>query len=383
MMKRVWTLFFAVLMAVCVVGQNYKEDDNLDGLLCKVMDKIEAKSRYIPTISGAIQIGYLLNAVPAENNYTNSFTFNTARLNVKGNPLDWFNYNMQIDFANKVRVLDFNLDFHPLAHLNLQSQYLNIWAGQSKTPLTMESQLGPAVFEAVSYTQVIQALCGYSQQLTPELTNMAGGRDIGLAVYGYALRVPWGGEMHDLFEYKLGVYNGSGMNCLDQDVMKDVSGCLYLHPIKAITVGGSFYIGAYNRVEKTPQAKDTLLMTRRDRYAVSFRYDDKEHWLARAEYVYGRTHDRRSDGWYGMLQYTINPNKSTKNQWSVMAKYDAYRDWCNYLPDYCNHQFICGVNYRPMRWLYVQAHYGYKMECERHKVKVHRHYFQTTACLIF
>ena len=383
MKKRIPAILFALLTAVCAVGQNYAEEEKVDGLLVKVMDKLEAKSRYIPTIDGAIQVGYLLNAVPALNSYDNSFTFNTARLNIKGKPLDWFNYNMQVEFANKVQILDFNLDFHPLAHLNLESQYLNIWLGQSKTPLTMESQLGPASFEAVSYTQVVQALCGYSQDLTPELTHMAGGRDIGLAVYGYALRVPWGGETHDLFEYKLGVYNGSGMNCLDQDVMKDVSGCLYLHPINTVTVGGSFYVGAYKRVEKTPQATDTLLMTRRDRFAASIRYDDHAHWLARAEYVYGRTHNHLSDGWYAVLQYTINPNKSTKNQWSVLAKYDAYRYWCNYLPDYCNHQFMCGVNYRPMRWLYVQAHYGYKMDCARHKVAGQSHYFQTTACLIF
>lgn len=383
MKKRIPTILFALLTAVCAVGQNYAEEEKVDGLLVKVMDKLEAKSRYIPTIDGAIQVGYLLNAVSALNSYDNSFTFNTARLNIKGKPLDWFNYNMQVEFANKVQILDFNLDFHPLAHLNLESQYLNIWLGQSKTPLTMESQLGPASFEAVSYTQVVQALCGYSQDLTPELTHMSGGRDIGLAVYGYALRVPWGGETHDLFEYKLGVYNGSGMNCLDQDVMKDVSGCLYLHPINTVTVGGSFYVGAYKRVEKTPQATDTLLMTRRDRFAASIRYDDHAHWLARAEYVYGRTHNHLSDGWYAVLQYTINPNKSTKNQWSVLAKYDAYRYWCNYLPDYCNHQFMCGVNYRPMRWLYVQAHYGYKMDCARHKVAGQSHYFQTTACLIF
>ena len=53
------------------------------------------------------------------------------------------------------------------------------------------------------------------------------------------------------------------------------------------------------------------------------------------------------------------------------------------LPDYCDHQIIGGVNYRPMRWLYVQAHYGYKMECNRHKIAATSHYFQLTACLIY
>jgi len=382
-MKRLFLLLICVPMTILSMGQNYSEEKDLDGLLSKVMDKIEAKSRYIPTINGAIQVGYLFQANPTAKDYSNSFTFNTARLNVKGKPFDWFNYNLQVDFANKVRILDFNLDFHPLAFTNVKSQYINFWIGQSKTPLTMESQLGPAQFEAVSYTQVINALCGYSQDLTPELTNMAGGRDIGIAMYGYALRVPWGKSEHDFFEYKIGVYNGSGMNCLDQDVMKDVSGSLYMHPTDELTVGGSFYVGAYKRKEKTPAGADTLLMTRRDRWAASFRYDDNEHWLARAEYVGGRTHDRYSDGWYGMLQYTINPNKETKNQWAVMAKYDAYRSWSNYLSDYCNHQIIGGVNYRPMRWLYVQAHYGYKMNCSRNKIDSNSHYFQLTACLIY
>lgn len=382
-MKRVGIVTVCLLLAGFAFAQDYGEQDSIDGLLSKVMEKIEAKSRYIPTINGAIQVGYLFQADPKANVYSNSFTFNTARLNIKGNPLDWFHYNLQVDFANKVRILDFNLNFHPLACTKAKSQYVNFWMGQSKTPLTLESQIGPATFEAVTYTQVILALCGYDQSLTPELTNMAGGRDIGLAMYGYALRVPWGGKEHDFFEYKFGVYNGSGMNCLDQDIMKDVSGAIYLHPTHALTLGGSFYIGAYRQQTTAPSGADTTLQRRRDRWAASVRYDDKAHWLFRSEYVGGRTHGQFSDGWYGVLQYTINPNKDQKNQWSLMAKYDAYRYWCDYLPDYCNHQIIGGINYRPMRWLYVQAHYGCKMNCKMHKIDSTSHYFQLTACLIY
>ena len=383
-MKRIWIVLVGLMLAVNLTAQeDYAEENKVDGLLNKVMDRIEAKNRYVPTVSGAVQIGYLLQAVPEKNRYDNSFTFNTARVNIKGKPLDWFHYNLQVEFANKVQILDFNLNFHPLVHTKAKSQYVNFWLGESKTPLTLESQLGPADFEAVSYTQVVNALCGYSQALTPELTHLGGGRDIGLAVYGYALRVPWGGEEHDLFEYKLGVYNGSGMNCLDQDIMKDVSGAFYVHPTSALTVGGSFYIGAYKQKSTTPEGTDTLTTRRRDRWAASLRYDDHVHWLARAEYVGGRTHGQFSDGWYGMLQYTINSNKKFRNQWSIMAKYDAYRYNYKALPDYCDHQIIGGVNYRPMRWLYVQAHYGYKMECNRHKIAATSHYFQLTACLIY
>ena len=382
-MKRVWLLLVGVVMVGFAMAQGCPEESEEFGLLSRVMDMIEAKNRYIPTIDGAIQIGYLFQAEPAKQNYSNSFTFNTARLNVKGKPLDWFHYNLQVEFANKVRILDFNLNFHPLVYTEAKSQYVNFWLGESKTPLTLESQLGPASFEAVNYTQVVNALCGYSQALTPELTNVAGGRDIGLAMYGYALRVPWGGKEHDFFEYKIGVYNGSGMNCLDQDVMKDVSGAFYMHPTQALTLGGSFYIGAYRQKVTTVEGSDTLTTRRRDRWAASLRYDDQAHWLARAEYVGGRTHGQFSDGWYGVLQYTINPNKKCRNQWSIMAKYDAYRYNYKLLPDYCDHQIIGGVNYRPMRWLYVQAHYGYKMECNRHKIAATSHYFQLTACLIY
>lgn len=376
-MKKWFTILFALCTACVGFAQDYTEEDNPDGLLSKVMARIEAKSRYIPTINGAIQVGYQYQVTPPAEG-TNSFNFSTARLNVKGNPLDWFHYNLQVEFANKVRILDFNLNFHPLAHLNVQSQYVNFWLGQSKTPLTMESQLGPATFEAVSYSQVITALCGYSQALTPELTNMAGGRDIGLAMYGYALKVDWGGTPHDLFDYKLGVYNGSGMNCLDQDVMKDVSGSLYLHPIQPLTIGGSFYVGAYKTTVDTVQ-----MQTRRDRWAASLRYDDKAHWLARAEYVGGRTHGRMSDGWYATLQYTINPAPKPKNQWAVVAKYDCYRTNYRLLPDYQNHQFLAGVNYRPMPWLYVQAHYAYRMDWKLHKMTASHHQFQVMACLIY
>ena len=382
-MKKLFVLVLGLLAGIACYAEDYGEENKVDGLLSKVMDRIEAKSRYIPTINGAIQMGYKLNADPDLANSTNSFTFNTARLNVKGNPLDWFHYNIQIDFANKVRILDFNLNFHPLATTKAKSQYINIWLGQSKTPLTMESQLGPAVFEAISYTQVINALCGYSQALTPELKNMAGGRDIGVALYGYALKVDWGGAAHDFFDYRVGVYNGSGMNCLDQDKMKDVSGSLYLHPLPELTVGGSFYLGAYT-MNVVYNVTDTVQMqTRRDRWAASFRFDDKAHWLARAEYVGGKTHGRYSDGWYAMLQYTVNPAKEVKNQWAVVAKYDAYRNSCKVLPDYCNHQILAGVNYRPMRWLYVQALYSYRMDWAKHKLNGQHHQAQVTVCLIY
>ncbi|MBR3648339.1 MAG: hypothetical protein IKN59_08130 [Paludibacteraceae bacterium] len=380
--KKLIVLVLGLLAGLTCFAEDYGEENKVDGLLSKVMDRVEAKSRYIPTINGAIQMGYQLNADPNIANSTNSFIFNTARLNVKGNPLDWFHYNIQVDFANKVRVLDFNLNFHPLANTKAKSQYINIWLGQSKTPLTLESPLGPADFEVVDYSQVVNALCGYSQALTPELTNVAGGRDIGLAVYGYALRVDWGGATHDFFDYKLGVYNGSGMNCLDKDKMKDVSGALYVHPLPELTVGGSFYLGAYNM--KVNTGTDTVQMqTRRDRWAASFRYDDKAHWLARAEYVGGKTHGRYSDGWYAMLQYTINPAKEIKNQWAVVAKYDAYRNSYKLLPDYCNHQILAGVNYRPMRWLYVQALYTYRMDWAMHKLSAQHHQAQVTVCLIY
>ena len=362
------------------------EEDYTEGLLSKVMARIEAKSRYIPTINGAIQVGYLFEAPPVtvegEKQFSNSFTFNTARLNIKGNPLDWLQYNLQVEFANKVRVLDFNVNFHPLAHLPVKSQYINFWIGQGKVPITMESQLGPAVFEAINYSPVISALCGYKQDLTPELTNMAGGRDMGVAVYGYALKVEWGGKPHDFFEYKLGVYNGTGMNCLDKDIMKDVSGWVYLHPTPALTVGGSFYVGAY-KGKLTMNGTDTMLTTRRDRWAASFRYDDKAHWLARAEYVGGRTHGQFSDGWYAMLQYTINPNRRTLNQWAVVAKYDAYRYNCKRLPDYCNHRALAGINYRPVPWLYIQAIYIAQFNCDRHQLRGINHSAQLAACLIY
>ena len=380
-MKKLIAIVLTVLTTVTAFAQEYSEEDPVVGLLGKVMEKIEAKNRYIPTINGSVQVGYLFKADPM-NNYSNTFTFNTARLNIKGKPLDWFHYNLQVDFANTVRILDFNLDFHPLIHTKAQSQYLNVWLGESKTPITLESQIGPATFEAVSYSQVINALCGYSQALTPELTHMAGGRDIGVALYGYALKVGWGGEDHDFFDYKIGVYNGSGMNCLDQDIMKDVSGSLYLHPLKPITIGGSFYLGAYKKREMNSITGDsTLMQTRRDRWAASFKYDDHKHWLARAEYVGGKTYYIYSDGWYALLQYTINP--SNFNQWAILAKYDAYRENIKRTPDYCNHQFLVGFNYRPMSWLYIQAHYTYRMDWRIHALKAQHHQFQLTACLIY
>lgn len=386
-MKKRALIFCLILLPLCC----YSQDQGCDtlGLLDQVMERLEEKSRYIPTINGAIQGGYIGTYDPQgkDHHYTNSFTLNTARLNIKGKPFDWFAYNMQVNFANKVQILDFNLNFYPLAKTKAKSQYINFWAGQSKTPLSLESAYGPTNFEAVSYSKVVQELCGYNHTLTSAgendyLPGMGGGRDIGVALYGYALKVNWGGEAHDLFSYKLGVYNGSGMNCKDVDNMKDVGGYLYLHPIKPITMGGSFYVGAY-KMAVVEDNQTEIKQTRRDRWAASFRYDDARHWMARAEYIGGKTHGQYSDGWYATLQYTINPNPQKKNQWSVVTKYDGYRSHSKTYSKYISHQVMVGCNYRPMSWLYIQAHYLAGVDSSPKGAKMVLHQGQVTMCLIY
>lgn len=386
-MKKIVVIIASLLMVFRLSAQD-QGCDTL-GLLNKVMDKLEEKSRYIPTINGSIQGGFIGQYTPQTggHHYSNSFTLNQARLNIKGKPADWFDYNMQLNFVNKPQILDINLNVHPLAKTKAKSQYINFWAGQSKIPLSLESAYGPTNFDAVSYAKVIYELCGYNHTLTSSgdkdyLPNMGGGRDIGVAMYGYAWRVNWGGEAHDFVSYKVGVYNGSGMNGKDVDNMKDVGGFLYLHPIKPITVGGSFYVGAY-KMEVATKSGTSLLQTRRDRWAASFRYDDARHWMARAEYIGGKTHGQYSDGWYGALQYTINPNPKRVNQWAVIARYDGYRSHSKSYPGYISHQALVGCNYRPVSWLYLQAHYTVGIDQTPKATKMVLHQGQVTACLIY
>lgn len=388
-MKKISIILSLLLLSI---GHCYaQEDQGCDtlGLLNGVMKRLEEKSRYIPTINGSIQGGYIGQYTPTtkDHHYNNSFTLNQARLNIKGRPADWFDYNMQLNFVGKPQILDINLNVHPLAKTKAKSQYINFWAGQSKTPLSLESAYGPTNFEAVSYSKVVSELCGYNHTLTSAgendyLPNMGGGRDIGVAIYGYALRVNWGGEAHDFFSYKVGVYNGSGMNSKDQDNMKDVSGFFYMHPIKPITIGGSFYIGAYKMLVATKSGTEQR-QTRRDRWAASFRYDDGQHWMARAEYIGGKTHGQYSDGWYGSLQYTINPNPKKINQWAVLTRYDGYRSHSKTYSGYISHQVMVGCNYRPVSWLYLQANYCLGMDQTPKTTKMVLHQGQVTACLIY
>lgn len=357
MRKQILSLCLMLGIALCVSAQEKEIPDSVR-LLDNVMKKLEQKSRYIPQLHGIVKFGYEGQYFPNANNNKNSFVFNTVWLGLKGNPFDWFDYNFQFDFAN-LQVVDLHLNFHPLVGTKAKSSYLNIFLGQAKTPISLDNNYGPANNEAIAYTQVTTALLGYNNKMTPELNQLRYGRDMGLALYGQALKVDWGGSSHDFFDYKIGVYNGNGagVKALQVDKYMDVSGWLYLHPIKEITLGGSAYYGNYDA-----QVTDTTTeKAERIRWAGSFRYQDK-HWAARTEYIGGQTHGVYSDGWYALLQYTINPGSGNKfwNQWSVVARYDGYRPDYKNAKDNISHNFLVGFNYRPMKYLYIQGQYNYR-----------------------
>lgn len=356
--------------------------ENVDtlGLMNTVMEKVNAKSRYIPQVHGVIKFGYegqfINDADPS-----NAFVFNTVWAGVKGSPFDWFDYNFQFDFGN-LQVVDLHLNFHPLAHLKLKSSYFNIFVGQAKTPISLDNNYGPGNNEAINYSQVTLALLGFNKVLTPELEQLRYGRDMGFAIYGQALKVNWGGKPHDLFDYKIGVYNGSGagFKALQSDQYMDYSAWLYLHPIKEITIGGSGYLGTYNRIEGVDLHKEK---SERHRWAASFRYQDA-HWAARTEYIGGKTHGQYSDGWYGLLQYTINPGSGNKfwNQWSVLARYDAYRSDYKNMPEKLSNNIMIGFNYRPMKYIYIQGQYNYRFITAHDKLTTNYNMFQLLAGLI-
>jgi len=368
-MKKLLIIGLAALVAATASAQEEAADSL--GLLDNVMQQLEKKSKLIPQISGAVKGGYSYtnyenDAVEDEN----TFYFKSIRLMVKGAPCPWVGYKVQVEWWRTPALLDAAIDIHPLATTKAKSQYLNFWLGQGKLPLSIETTYGPQTAIAVDYTPVLLALAGYNSKLTPELTSVSGGRDVGAAIYGYAGRVNWGGKAHDLVEYKLGVYNGSGRHVVDRDKYKDLCGNLYLHPVKELTVGGSLYWGAYKDASGVKQE--------RRRWAASLRYENP-HWHARAEYIGGSTHGVKTDGWYGLLQYTINPataDMKVWNQWAVMAMYDGYR--ADVAAGNIVHRAQLGVNYRPLKWLYLQAYYIYHIEESANK-----HNAAVTMCAIF
>ncbi|MEG1622930.1 MAG: porin [Alistipes sp.] len=279
----------------------------------KVLDKL-------PNISGYMQLKY----IGGDGNST--FSVHHVRLSLAGaiyrNLID---FKVQVEFASP-KLMDAYIRVTPWTAFNVQ-------VGQFKVPFTIgNTDYGPLQLETIGDPLVLLKLVGMDDVCGLK----SSGRDVGAALYGGF----WNKDGRSIIGYNFGVFNGSGINTLDENKSKDIVARLTIRPLRDLQISGSYYWGECGKDYQ-----------RRVRYSVGAAYEGR--LFARAEYICGTTGDLKSGGWYATAGFHITPKIAP------VVRYDTF---CYNESDADTRQsnYVIGIAYRPWKHLRLQGDYTYQ-----------------------
>ena len=245
-------------------------------------------------ISGLIQTEY---EGFQQTGVNNTFLLHRARLDVKGDIDDNWNYEVYTEFAGTTKLLDAYTTYKI-------ADYLKFTAGQFKVPFSLESLIADSQLDFIDRSQVVNALAGRST----DVIGNQNGRDIGIQINGSFAKV----DDHYLFDYTLGVFNGAGYDVTtDNNNHKDIAGRFTVHPVDHLDISGDFYNGVDNFGTPAKNQK-------RNRGGFDARYVIGGLAI-QAEYDKGTDATIKRDGWYGQATYFVIPKRL-----QLAAKYDTY-----------------------------------------------------------
>ncbi len=282
-------------------------------------------------ISGYTQLRYQFLE---EDKKIDSFDIRRARLDIKGDVTERFDYRLQTDFAgSSAKVLDATIGykFNP---------YLKFTGGQFKIPFSQENLISSPKLETINRSQVVEALVARGK----DVIGNQNGRDIGIQVGGSSLQ---SGDRY-LLDYALGVFNGAGINTSDTNEQKDFVGRLVFHPLKGLDIGGSYYDG--KGIWGTSSTGQN-----RDRIGGEFAYQ-YESLSLKSEYITGEDGATEKDGWYLQAGYFFIPKKL-----QGVLKYDTYDPDTSVGSDVTDVSTF-GVNWYFNKWAFLQVNYELKDE---------------------
>lgn len=279
------------------------------------------------SISGWMNVQYDYGRQLENDNLTlnevNTFNVRRARLDLKGNINEYLEFRLQGDFAGSPKLVDGFIKVKLSKHFNIQ-------AGQFKIPFTFENPQSPLTLEGIEYAQVISKLSGYSD--ISGVSTYSGGRDVGLMVYGNFFNFERDGKEIPILTYKLGVFNGNGMNKKDANLKKDIAASIEICPgIEGLMLATSYYDGNYMLKDDVIEKKDAI----RDRLTFGGKYETGRLTI-RSEYITGQTemigsndiYNLKSDGFYVAGGYWFNykcKNTGKVHKIRPVARYDFFR----------------------------------------------------------
>ena len=321
-----------VLIKKNVISQQEADSIRSDQAIKEQAKKDKANQHNITIGTRALQLSGLVQTEYEgfqQTGVNNTFLLHRARLDVKGDINDNWNYEVYTEFAATTKLLDAYTTYKI-------ADYLKISAGQFKVPYSLESLISDSQLDFIDRAQVVNALSGRST----DVIGNQNGRDIGVTLGGSFAKL----DDHYLFDYTLGVFNGAGYDVTtDNNGHKDFSGRLSVHPINNLTVSGDFYNGVGNYGTPAKNQK-------RNRGGFDARYV----WGAlalQAEYDWGTDAAIKRTGWYGQATYFVIPKHL-----QLAARYDTY-DPNNVITTDRTEIYTGGFNYYFNNWARLAVDY--------------------------
>jgi hypothetical protein len=347
-------LFTITLLGVVVfTAKSQTSDDILNVLTQKKLikaskaDSIRSASKNSSTpvlagkkiqLSGYTQVRYRSSA---ESGKADGFDIRRARLGLRGNLSKVWGYRLQFELAGTPKILDAYAE----AKLN---DCFKFTFGQAKIPFSLENLEGSARLDLIDRSQVVEALVSRGSDV---LGNQSG-RDIGIQVGGTLVKH----ENRSLLDYRLGIFNGGGINTADKNDNKDFAARLVVHPIAGLDLGASLYNGKRFVPGQTSGTVTTPSRNvDRNRYGFELAYDYKSLNVT-GEYIHGNDGNTDREGYYVKAGYYFVPKK-----FQFVAKYDFYDPNLD-ITDNAPAWYVLGGNYYFISNAKLQLNYTIKQE---------------------
>jgi phosphate-selective porin OprO/OprP len=265
------------------------------------------------------------------------FDIRRARLDIKGAITPFFAYRLQADFVDKPKLIDASADIK-------LADFFIITAGQFKIPLSAENLTSSNKLEMIDRSQVVEALVARGR----DVIGNQNGRDIGVQISGSFIKV----KGQNIVEYRIGVFNGSGINVADTaNEAKDFAGRFLVTPLKGLSCGVAYYNGWDKAIKPDVVGKSQV----RNRFGIELSFISTRHSL-RGEYIKGKDGKTDRTGWYIQYGYFLIPQK-----FQVLAKYDTYDPNIS-ASNNISVNYVMGANYNFNSWSRLQAFYTFRQE---------------------
>ena len=250
-------------------------------------------------LSGYVQERYVDSSATGSNGYLET---RRARLSLAGDATEKVDFKVQVDFAgsrkgltdatlvpnadpNQIKLNTKSANFGKPTLLDAVIGYrlgneAKLSVGQFKIPFGLENLTSSTNLNTINRSLV-------TETLVPGRDTGNQGRDVGVQ---YSNFIPLNEDGTKSLEYYLGVFNGSGINVVDENTRKDPAARLVWKPgTPGLTLGMAYFNGAVGGVEADHNRLGGELV-----YALG-------SWWLKGEYIWAKDAATSKHGWYTTL----------------------------------------------------------------------------------